>query len=75
MVDYLCRSGLPNVVHFSIRPTARDPGDDLVIEAAVASGSEWIVTHNPADMTAATTQYGIELLSPGEALRRLGVNR
>jgi len=33
-------------VHFLWRPFLRDPDDDMVLECAVASGSQFIVTHN-----------------------------
>lgn len=36
-------------VHFLWRPFLRDPDDDMVVECAVASGSEYIVTHNVRD--------------------------
>lgn len=36
-------------VHFLWRPFLRDPDDDMVVECAVASGSEFIVTHNVKD--------------------------
>ena len=46
----------------------------MVLEAAVATGSTWIVTHNVRDMTAGAARYGVEVITPGEALRRLGVS-
>lgn len=73
-LDYVCRCGKLCAVHFNVRPAAADPGDDLVIEAAIASNGGWIVTHNPSDMIEAD-RYGVELISPGDALRRMGVNR
>ena len=36
-------------VHFLWRPFSRDPDDDMLIECAVSSGSEFIVTHNVKD--------------------------
>ena len=36
-------------VHFLWRPFLRDPDDDMVLECAVASGSQYIVTHNVKD--------------------------
>jgi hypothetical protein len=49
--------------------------DDLVLEAAIATGSEWIVTRNIRDMAAGAARYGIEAVTPGEALRRLEVEQ
>jgi len=52
-----------------------DPGDELVLEAAIASGSNWIVTHNVRDLASAAARFGIEVVTPAEALRRLGETR
>lgn len=71
LVDYLCHVGRHAAVQFSVRPATADPDDDLVLEAAVASGIQWIVTHNVKDMKAGAERYGIEVITPGEALRRL----
>jgi predicted nucleic acid-binding protein len=72
LVDYLCRVGKQLVVHFRTRPSVPDPDDELVLEAALASGSDWIVTHNVRDLAAAAARFGIEAITPAEALRRLG---
>lgn len=56
---------------FLWRPTLRDPDDDMVLEAAVNGGAEAIVTFNLADFRNAAPRFGIEVLSPGEAWRRL----
>ena len=60
-------------VRFRVRPSVADPDDELVLEAAVATGSAWIVTHNIRDMVVGAARYGVEVIRPGEALRRLGV--
>jgi putative PIN family toxin of toxin-antitoxin system len=56
---------------FLWRPTLRDPDDDMVLEAAVNGRAEAIVTFNLADFRNAAPRSGIEVLSPGEAWRRL----
>jgi putative PIN family toxin of toxin-antitoxin system len=73
LLDHLCQVGKRRVIRFRLRPSVRDPGDEMVLEAAVASGSQWIVTHNVRDMAAGAARYGVEVITPGEALRRLGV--
>ena len=72
LIDFLCTTGKRRAVRYRLRPAAADPDDDLVLEAAVATGSSWIVTHNVRDMVEGARRYGIELLTPGEALKRLG---
>ncbi len=73
IIDYLCRVAVRVPVRFRLRPGSIDPGDDLVLEAAVSSGSDWIVTHNVRHMAVEAAKYGIDVLRPGEALKRLGV--
>ena len=70
-----CHAGHHAAIKWQLRPAAADPGDDLVIEAAVATGSRFVVTFNTADMADGARRYGIELLTPAEAVRRLGVTR
>src|SRR5262245_46664083 len=41
LVDYLCRVGKRCVIHFQMRPAVPDPDDELVLEAAIASASDW----------------------------------
>jgi len=73
LLDYHCRVGKLAATRCRVRPGVADPDDDLVLEAAIATGSEWIVTHNIRDMAGGAARYGIEVITPGEALRRLGV--
>ncbi len=75
-----CRFSVHGIAHggimavrFRVRPSVADPDDDLVLEAAIATASQWIVTHNIRDMVAGAARYGIEVITPGEALRRLEV--
>jgi predicted nucleic acid-binding protein len=75
LLDYFCRVGELAAISFRVRPSVADPDDELVLEAAIASGSEWIVTHNIRDMVAGAARYGIEVITPSEALRRLGVQQ
>ncbi len=48
-VRYLASVAHLQDVHFLWRPFLRDPDDDMVLECAAASGSEFIVTHNVKD--------------------------
>lgn len=75
LLDYLCRVGVPADVRFRVRPSLSVPGDEMVLEAAVASGAAWVVTHNVRDLAAGAARFGVEVVTPGEALRRLGVSR
>lgn len=61
----------PVETHFLWRPQLRDPGDELVLEAAVNGGAAAIVTFNLRDFGMAAEHFGIELLSPPQALKRI----
>ncbi len=73
LLDYLCHVGLRAAVRFRVRPSLPDPDDEMVLEAAVACGAAWIVTHNVRHLAAGAARFGVEVLTPGEALRHLGV--
>src|SRR5262245_56884029 len=75
LLDYFGSVGKLAAIRFRVRPSVADPDDELVLEAAIATGSDWIVTHNILDMAAGAARYGIEIIKPGEALRRLGVGQ
>ena len=61
----------PVETHFMWRPQLRDPADEFVLEAAVNGQAAAIVTFNRRDFGAAPAQFGIELLTPAEAIRRI----
>ncbi|MBA4064922.1 MAG: DNA-binding protein [Isosphaera sp.] len=75
LINYLCRVGRPADVRFRVRPSLPDPGDEMVLEAAVAAGAGWLVTHNVRHLAAGAARFGVEVVTPREALRRLGVGR
>jgi putative PIN family toxin of toxin-antitoxin system len=55
-------------VHFLWRPFLRDPGDDMVVECAVSSGSRYIVTHNVRDFHR-VEELGVQAVTPAQFLR------
>src|ERR1700682_2247193 len=57
--------------YFRWRPQLRDPGDELVLEAAVNGRASAIVTFNERDLRDAKVNFGIDVIRPGEALRRI----
>jgi predicted nucleic acid-binding protein len=58
---------------FRWRPQLRDPGDELVLEAAVNGGADAIVTFNLKDFVGSHSSFGIHVLRPGESLKRIGL--
>jgi predicted nucleic acid-binding protein len=75
LLDYSCRVGKLAAIRYRAQPSVADPGDELVLEAAIATSSDWIVTHNIRVVAAGGARYGIEVITPGEALWRLGVEQ
>ena len=71
ILDYLCQVALRREIFFLWRPFLKDPKDDLVLELAVESESEFIITYNRRDF-AGTEKFGIKVLTPKEFLKRLG---
>jgi predicted nucleic acid-binding protein len=57
--------------HFVWRPQLRDPADELVLEAAVNGHADAIVTFNQRDFGDGPPSFGIEVLLPSEAIRRI----
>ena len=57
-------------VHFLWRPFLRDPDDDMVLECAVASGSQYIVTHNTRDFRR-SNELKVQALTPAEFMKLL----
>jgi putative PIN family toxin of toxin-antitoxin system len=70
-VDAIIAMAEPVESHFIWRPQLRDPGDELVLEAAVNGHADAIVTFNQRDFGKAPRNFGIELLMPAEALRKI----
>jgi predicted nucleic acid-binding protein len=53
------------------RPQLRDPGDELVLEAAVNGRANAIVTFNHRDFAEVPMRFSVEVLAPVDALRRI----
>jgi predicted nucleic acid-binding protein len=70
IVDYFCSVAVRQEIFFLWRPLLRNPGDDMVLEIAVAADCDGIVTHKLRDfMTAA--RFGMRLFTPAEFLNEL----
>jgi predicted nucleic acid-binding protein len=70
-LDRLISIAEPVRLHFRWRPQLNDAGDELVLDAAVNGRAQAIVTFNERDLREAKRQFGIEVIRPGEALRRI----
>lgn len=70
-VDGLIGLAEPVKAFFRWRPQLRDPGDELVLEAAVNGQADAIVTFNESHLRDAHRSFEIEVIRPAEALRRI----
>ncbi len=70
IIDFLCRTGVRQDVHFLWRPRLADPSDDMVLEAAVNGRCDAVVTHNVRDF-AGSMAFGVQALTPAQFLSRL----
>jgi hypothetical protein len=53
------------------RPQLRDPGDEMVLEAAVNGRANILVTFNVRDFGAVPARFGIRVMVPREAIERI----
>ena len=70
-VDAVLAMVEPVESHFVWRPMLRDPADEMVLDAAANGRADAIVTFNQRDFGTIPLQFGIEVLTPAVALRRI----
>ena len=70
-LDGLVALAEPVESHFLWRPRLRDPNDEMVLEAAVNGRTDAIVTFNARDFGDVSSEFGVLLLKPADALARL----
>ena len=61
----------PIRISYLWRPVLPDPGDDLVLETAVNGRADVVVTFNRRDFEPAVGRFGLEVITPADAVRRL----
>lgn len=70
-LDTVLAMAEPVKAHFLWRPQLRDPGDEMVLETAVNGRADALVTFNVRDFGSVPERFGIEVLIPREAIRRI----
>ncbi|MGE4377149.1 MAG: putative toxin-antitoxin system toxin component, PIN family [Burkholderiaceae bacterium] len=65
----------PVMLHYVWRPQLRDPGDEMVLEAAVNGQVQAIVTHNTRDFVRVAPSFGLQVMTPAELLLMMEVQR
>lgn len=71
VLDALAGVCVPVAFDFRVRPGARDPDDELVLETAVNGGADVIATFNLADLRDGAARFGIPVERPADLLRRM----
>ncbi len=71
IIDYLCAMSEQREIFFLWRPFLPDPYDDAILELAVESQAEYIVTYNKRDFVG-SEQFGVSIISPKEFLKIIG---
>jgi len=71
LLDMLAAVGTPHAPSLQWRPQPPDPDDEMILELAANARAEAIVTVNTSDCLPADGTFGVEVLRPGEFLRRM----
>ena len=72
VLNYICQVAVAHEIYYTWRPFLSDPDDDMLLEIAVTSGSDAIVTFNKHDFSGCE-RFGLRLLTPADLLREIGV--
>lgn len=71
ILDYICKIGDKREIFYLWRPYLKDPKDDLLLELAVESESDFIITYNKKDFES-IDKFGLQALTPKEFLEKIG---
>lgn len=70
-VDAVIAIAEPVKIHYLWRPQLRDPSDEIVLETAVNGRANLLITFNVRDYGTAPARFGIEVMTPREAVERI----
>jgi predicted nucleic acid-binding protein len=71
ILDMIYLESQRQFVWFSWRPLSPDPGDDAILEAAIAGRCDYVVSFNERHLRMARG-FGIEVLKPMDLLKLIG---
>jgi putative PIN family toxin of toxin-antitoxin system len=72
ILDYILSQSSIRQIFYLWRPYLKDPLDDLVLEVAVESQSEYIITFNKKDFRG-VDRFGIKVVTPQEFMVERGI--
>lgn len=70
-VDAVIAIAEPVKIHYLWRPQLRDPSDEMVLETAANGRANLLITFNVRDYGTAPARFGIEVMTPREAVERI----
>jgi len=68
-LDYFASLSAEQRIFFLWRPVLVDSDDDMLLELAVTSHADYLVTHNVRDFLPGSADFGLRVVTPGEFLR------
>ncbi len=71
-LDYLCKIADKREIFYLWRPYLKDPKDDMILELAVESDSNYIITFNEKHF-AGIEKFKIRAINPGKFLNIMGI--
>lgn len=71
VLDFLCAIANRQKIFYLWRPVLLDPKDDFILELAVESRADFIITYNVKDFVG-IEKFGINAITPREFLQQLG---
>lgn len=71
VISAICSIANRRTIFYLCRPAALDPDDDFLIDLAVESQADFIITYNKRDLQAAEN-FGIQMVTPKEFLQIIG---
>ena len=72
ILDYICSASKHHEINYLWRPFLKDPKDDFVLELAVKSESQYIITFNKKDFMN-ISMFGVTAVTPWEFLTARGL--
>ena len=70
-IDAVIAIAEPVKIHYLWRPQLRDPSDEMVLETAVNGRANLLITFNVREYGKAPASFGIEVMTPREAVERI----
>lgn len=71
IINALCAIANIHQIFFLWRPLSKDPNDDFLLDLAIKSQADFIISYNKADLRS-IEKFGIQILTPKEFLELVG---